>query len=70
MIKERYESNVTYFILAGEITVSKFKWNVNSLKCEDVPVSVLGPGDIFGHIGVINEEIRKNSYETASEYFK
>lgn len=65
--QERYESNVLYFILSGEVTVSKLKWNVATLKNEDVQVSVLGAGDIFGHLGLINDELRTNSYETASE---
>lgn len=39
-----------------------------TLRSEDVQVSVLGAGDMFGHLGLINEELRTNSYETASEY--
>lgn len=56
-----------YFILSGEVTVSKIKWNVSALKSEDVQVSVLSSGDMFGHLGLINDELRANSYETASE---
>lgn len=68
MLKERYESNVLYFILSGEVTVSKMKWNVRALKSENITVSVLGPGEMFGHLGLISEELRTSSYETASEY--
>lgn len=68
MLKERYESNVLYFILSGEVTVSQMKWNVRALKSENITVSVLGPGEMFGHLGLISEELRTSSYETASEY--
>ena len=43
------------------------KWNVKELKSENVSVSVVGPGEMFGHINLLNGELRTNSYETASE---
>ena len=58
-----------FFMLSGEIVVSRLTYNKIEDKIIDEAINILGANDFFGHIGLIYNTIRNATCKTQSMYF-
>ncbi|XP_017851175.1 uncharacterized protein LOC108605872 [Drosophila busckii] len=56
-----------YFLISGEVEMSKTILNKVTRRVENRPEAILGPGDWIGDVDMLEAEIRSNSYKTISQ---
>lgn len=66
---ENHISLSMFFILSGEVTISKLAYNKNDDNFTDEAVNILSNNSFFGHIGLIYNTTRNATCKTQSECF-
>ncbi|XP_065090453.1 uncharacterized protein LOC135711513 [Ochlerotatus camptorhynchus] len=67
VLREGNEAFAVYFVLNGEITVSRLQWDPVYKQHVDVPCGVRVPGDMFGEIAFLYDCSRTATCTTATD---
>lgn len=66
ILREGHRSECMYFIVNGEILVSKKLYSKTDDQILDHPVNIISAGDCFGHVALIYEHPRNSTCRTQS----
>lgn len=66
ILKEGHTSLSMFFVITGEVLISKLMFDTKEGKTTNQPVNILGSGDHFGHVGLIYNIARNASASTQS----
>ncbi|XP_038121408.1 cyclic nucleotide-binding domain-containing protein 2 [Culex quinquefasciatus] len=67
VLREGHEAHAVYFVLNGEITVSRLWWDPVYKRHVDVPCGVRVPGEMFGEIAFLYDCRRTATCTTATD---
>lgn len=59
IVREGHHSSAVYFVLHGQLTVSKVLWNHELNSYIDTTLCAIGPGDSFGEVAVMDGTKRR-----------
>lgn len=68
ILKENHLSLSMYFVLTGEILISRLNHDTETGTYVNRPANYLNTGDCFGHLGLIYNVVRNASASTRSKW--
>lgn len=68
ILREGYRPECMYFIVTGEILVSRKLFSKDDNQICDRPLNIITAGDCFGHVAVIYEKIRNSTCTSHSKF--
>ncbi|XP_064536789.1 uncharacterized protein LOC135427293 [Drosophila montana] len=66
LMKEADEPTCVYFVVSGEVEMSRKIWNKITRKFVSKPEAFFGPGDWIGEIELLEEDLRMNTYKATT----
>nr|XP_032296121.1 uncharacterized protein LOC6636701 isoform X2 [Drosophila virilis] len=66
LMKEGDVPTCIYFVVSGEVEMSRRIWNKITRKFESKPEAFFGPGDWIGEIELLEESLRMNTYKATT----
>ncbi|CAO1431204.1 unnamed protein product [Diamesa serratosioi] len=67
LVKEGHLPSGMYFILSGEVVISKWMYNQYEDKKVNQPINIIGPGDCFGEIALLYNGRRNATITTETD---
>lgn len=65
VVKQDQEADALYFILSGEVLVSKIVFDPILNENVDVPLGTMEPGSMFGEVSLLHDILRTATITTA-----